>query len=213
MPRFRAKWSPAATGLTPRAERHQVFRKAAAAVLGDRHGVRAVRRARMDGPPVDGADRLSRRAGRCLHRPRACADSAPASAGCVLASSLLYALIGHINTLDMGLTFFLASAVFAFCSPSATKRGRCSAPLDVDGLGPARLRRAVEGPHRPRPARRRARAYTLCAARLRALEAAAPRLAASSSCSPSRRLGSSPSPQSTRSSRTSSSSTNISSVS
>ncbi len=35
-------------------------------------------------------------------------------AGCVLASSLLYVLIGHINTLDMGVSFFLASAVFAF---------------------------------------------------------------------------------------------------
>ncbi len=36
------------------------------------------------------------------------------NAACVLAGSLLYVLIGHINTLDMGVSFFLASAVFAF---------------------------------------------------------------------------------------------------
>ncbi len=36
------------------------------------------------------------------------------NAACVLAGSLLYVLIGHINTLDMGVSFFLACAVFAF---------------------------------------------------------------------------------------------------
>ncbi|MGE5467252.1 MAG: phospholipid carrier-dependent glycosyltransferase [Ignavibacteria bacterium] len=36
------------------------------------------------------------------------------AAGCVLAGSLLYVLIGHINTLDMGVSFFLSSAIFAF---------------------------------------------------------------------------------------------------
>jgi len=36
------------------------------------------------------------------------------NAACVLAGSLLYVLIGHINTLDMGVSFFLSSAVFAF---------------------------------------------------------------------------------------------------
>ncbi|MDD5248386.1 MAG: glycosyltransferase family 39 protein [Rhodocyclaceae bacterium] len=36
------------------------------------------------------------------------------STACVLAGSLLYVLIGHINTLDMGVSFFLAGAVFAF---------------------------------------------------------------------------------------------------
>jgi 4-amino-4-deoxy-L-arabinose transferase-like glycosyltransferase len=35
-------------------------------------------------------------------------------AAAVLASSLLYLLIGHINTLDMGLSFFLEAAVFGF---------------------------------------------------------------------------------------------------
>jgi 4-amino-4-deoxy-L-arabinose transferase-like glycosyltransferase len=35
-------------------------------------------------------------------------------ASCVLASSLLYVLIGHINTLDMGVSFFLSAAVFGF---------------------------------------------------------------------------------------------------
>ena len=32
----------------------------------------------------------------------------------VLAGSLLYGLIGHVNTLDMGVSFFLSAAVFAF---------------------------------------------------------------------------------------------------
>jgi len=32
----------------------------------------------------------------------------------VLASSLLYAFIGHVNTLDMGVSFFLSAGVFAF---------------------------------------------------------------------------------------------------
>lgn len=36
-------------------------------------------------------------------------------AGGVLASSLLWNLIGHINTLDMGVSAFLATAVFALC--------------------------------------------------------------------------------------------------
>jgi 4-amino-4-deoxy-L-arabinose transferase-like glycosyltransferase len=36
------------------------------------------------------------------------------NAGCVLGGSLLYVLMGHINTLDMGVSFFLASAIFAF---------------------------------------------------------------------------------------------------
>ncbi|HEX8963444.1 MAG TPA: glycosyltransferase family 39 protein [Rhodocyclaceae bacterium] len=36
------------------------------------------------------------------------------AAAAVLASSLLYVLIGHINTLDMGVSFFLSTAVFAF---------------------------------------------------------------------------------------------------
>jgi 4-amino-4-deoxy-L-arabinose transferase-like glycosyltransferase len=36
-------------------------------------------------------------------------------AGVVLASSLLWNLIGHINTLDMGVSAFLAAAVFALC--------------------------------------------------------------------------------------------------
>jgi hypothetical protein len=36
-------------------------------------------------------------------------------AGAVLASSLLWNLIGHINTLDMGVSAFLAAAVFALC--------------------------------------------------------------------------------------------------
>lgn len=35
-------------------------------------------------------------------------------AGSVLAGSLLYVLIGHINTLDMGVSAFLSAAVFAF---------------------------------------------------------------------------------------------------
>ncbi len=36
-------------------------------------------------------------------------------AGAVLAGSLLWNLIGHINTLDMGVSAFLAAAVFALC--------------------------------------------------------------------------------------------------
>lgn len=36
-------------------------------------------------------------------------------AGAVLASSLLWNLIGHVNTLDMGVSAFLAAAVFALC--------------------------------------------------------------------------------------------------
>ena len=36
-------------------------------------------------------------------------------AGAVLAGSVLWNVIGHVNTLDMGVSFFLASAVFAIC--------------------------------------------------------------------------------------------------
>jgi 4-amino-4-deoxy-L-arabinose transferase-like glycosyltransferase len=36
-------------------------------------------------------------------------------AGAVLAGSVLWNLIGHVNTLDMGVSFFLAAAVFALC--------------------------------------------------------------------------------------------------
>ncbi|MBI5789990.1 MAG: glycosyltransferase family 39 protein [Rhodocyclales bacterium] len=36
-------------------------------------------------------------------------------AGAVLGGSLLWNLIGHVNTLDMGVSFFLAAAVFAIC--------------------------------------------------------------------------------------------------
>ena len=36
-------------------------------------------------------------------------------AGAVLASSVLWNVIGHANTLDMGVSFFLAAAVFALC--------------------------------------------------------------------------------------------------
>ena len=37
------------------------------------------------------------------------------NAALVLGSSLLYVLIGHVNTLDMGVSFLLSAAVFAFC--------------------------------------------------------------------------------------------------
>jgi len=37
------------------------------------------------------------------------------NAALVLGSSLLYVLIGHINTLDMGVSFLLSAAVCAFC--------------------------------------------------------------------------------------------------
>jgi 4-amino-4-deoxy-L-arabinose transferase-like glycosyltransferase len=33
----------------------------------------------------------------------------------VLAGSVLWNVIGHVNTLDMGVSFFLAAAVFALC--------------------------------------------------------------------------------------------------
>ena len=36
-------------------------------------------------------------------------------AGAVLASSLLWGLVGHVNTLDMGVSAFLAAAIFALC--------------------------------------------------------------------------------------------------
>jgi len=36
-------------------------------------------------------------------------------AGAVLAGSVLWNVIGHVNTLDMGVSFFLAGAVFALC--------------------------------------------------------------------------------------------------
>lgn len=50
-------------------------------------------------------------------------------AGTVIASSLLWNLIGHINTLDMGVSFFLIAAVFSLClaqqdSSTAVARGR-----------------------------------------------------------------------------------------
>ena len=50
-------------------------------------------------------------------------------AGAVLAGSVLWNVIGHVNTLDMGVSFFLAGAVFALClgqrdeaSPAAGRR-------------------------------------------------------------------------------------------
>ncbi len=50
-------------------------------------------------------------------------------AGAVLAGSVLWNVIGHVNTLDMGVSFFLAGAVFALClgqrdeaSPAACRR-------------------------------------------------------------------------------------------
>ena len=36
-------------------------------------------------------------------------------AGAVMAGSMLWNVIGHVNTLDMGVSFFLAAAVFALC--------------------------------------------------------------------------------------------------
>ncbi|MCK9382192.1 MAG: glycosyltransferase family 39 protein [Sulfuritalea sp.] len=36
-------------------------------------------------------------------------------AGAVLAGTVLWNVLGHVNTLDMGVSFFLASAVFALC--------------------------------------------------------------------------------------------------
>lgn len=55
--------------------------------------------------------------------------SAALYAGATLASSLLYGLIGHANTLDMGVSVFLSSAIFAFvlaqhddASPPQTRR-------------------------------------------------------------------------------------------
>jgi len=41
-------------------------------------------------------------------------DTAALFAACVLGSSLLWVMIGHFNTLDMGVSFFLSSAVFGF---------------------------------------------------------------------------------------------------
>jgi 4-amino-4-deoxy-L-arabinose transferase-like glycosyltransferase len=41
--------------------------------------------------------------------------SAGLIAGAVLAGSVLWNVIAHVNTLDMGVSFFLASAVFALC--------------------------------------------------------------------------------------------------
>ncbi|MDD5177306.1 MAG: phospholipid carrier-dependent glycosyltransferase [Sterolibacterium sp.] len=35
-------------------------------------------------------------------------------ASCILGSSLLWVMIGHVNTLDMGMSFFLSSAIFGF---------------------------------------------------------------------------------------------------
>jgi 4-amino-4-deoxy-L-arabinose transferase-like glycosyltransferase len=50
-------------------------------------------------------------------------------AGAVLAGSVLWNVIGHVNTLDMGVSFFLAAAVFALClgqrdeaSPAESRR-------------------------------------------------------------------------------------------
>ena len=43
-------------------------------------------------------------------------------AAAVLASSLLWTLIGHMNSLDMSVSFFLAAAVFALCLSENTAR-------------------------------------------------------------------------------------------
>ncbi len=51
----------------------------------------------------------------------------------VLASSALYVIIGHVNTLDMGVSFFLAAAVFAFVLAQR------------DGLDPSGRRRYMLG--------------------------------------------------------------------
>jgi 4-amino-4-deoxy-L-arabinose transferase-like glycosyltransferase len=48
------------------------------------------------------------------------------NAALVLGSSLLYVLIGHVNTLDMGVSFLLSAAVCAFClgQSSVTDQGQ-----------------------------------------------------------------------------------------
>lgn len=54
-------------------------------------------------------------------------------AGAVLGGSLLWNVIGHINTLDMGVSFFLAAAVFALCLAQR------------DNAGPVESRRWQDG--------------------------------------------------------------------
>lgn len=54
-------------------------------------------------------------------------------AGAVLAGSVLWNVIGHVNTLDMGVSFFLAAAVFALCLAQR------------DQTGPAESRRWLDG--------------------------------------------------------------------
>jgi len=57
-------------------------------------------------------------------------------AALVLGSSLLWVLIGHVNTLDMGVSFLLSAAVCAFClaqSDAADLRARADAGCSWPG--------------------------------------------------------------------------------
>ena len=65
-------------------------------------------------------------------------DEAGWNSALVLASSLLYVLIGHVNTLDMGVSFLLSAAVCAFClaqSDATDARARRHWMLAEHGVG------------------------------------------------------------------------------
>jgi 4-amino-4-deoxy-L-arabinose transferase-like glycosyltransferase len=54
-------------------------------------------------------------------------------AGAVLAGSVLWTVIGHANTLDMGVSFFLAAAVFALCLGEHPNTPATNSRLWTDG--------------------------------------------------------------------------------
>jgi 4-amino-4-deoxy-L-arabinose transferase-like glycosyltransferase len=73
---------------------------------------------------------------------------AAAYSAMLLGSSLLYVLIGHINTLDMGVTFFISLGIFAFLiaqEESDTKRQRNWMLLAWSGMALAVLSKGLMG--------------------------------------------------------------------
>ncbi len=68
----------------------------------------------MDRAPVERPDRVCRRAAGIFTGRRIFGTDAGLNAALVLGSSLLYVGIGHINTLDMGVTFFMTLGLSGF---------------------------------------------------------------------------------------------------
>ncbi len=151
------------------AERAQVLREAAAAVLDDRVGLRGVRRERMDVAAVDRADRLRRRARRRLDRGAALRPAHRPVRGdrdreqprVRAARALQHARHGADVLHDDDVVRGAAGARRASTRVDRRCALRCGlarpirlARLDAGRVGCARARRPVEGTGRGRAVRR-----------------------------------------------------------